>query len=614
MGNSLMDILVKLGLDSSAFDKGVKDAEAKAGSLQSGLSKIGGASLIAAGAGAAALTGFLASSIGPASDLSETVSKVGVVFGDAAESVLAFGDNAASALGMSRNEALSAAGTYGNLFRAMGMTENTSADMSTSLVTLAGDLASFNNMNPTEVLDKLRAGLSGETEPLKSLGVNLTAATIEAKALEMGLWSGTGAIDAASKAQASYALIMEQTTLAQGDFARTSDGLANQQRVLSASFKDIKAKVGGALLPLINKLAKAFIDLFANPTFQAGLQAFIKGVAAFADKVAAAFPGVLSFFKGVFGWLAENKGVIVGALAAIAVAVGVFLYTTATGAIAAAGGMAVLWASLWPVLLVMAAVAAVAYLVYTAWTENWGGIQEKLAAVWAVIQPVFEAIKQWLAVNIPKAINAVVGFWSGTLLPALQTAWAWIQANLIPLFTKIGQLIGAVLTVAVRALAGIWQNVLLPAITKVWEFIGPKLMPLLENLGKTVMNIAGFIGDKLAAAFDAVSNAIGAIIGWIDKMITKLKNIKLPDWMTPGSPTPWEIGLVGISDAMRHLSTAELPRLESSLELRTPPGAMGGNADTSTRGGGNTYNIFAKEQPGQIMNGLKISELMGGAA
>lgn len=201
------------------------------------------------------------SSIGYASDLSETVSKVGVVFGDQAAAVLAFGENAAQALGMTKNEALAAAGTYGNLFRSMGMASETSANMSMNLVQLAADLASFNNIDPTVALDKLRAGLVGETEPLKALGVNLNQAAIEARAFQLGLWDGKGALDAAAKAQAAYSLIMEQTSLAQGDFARTSGGLANQMRILKATWGDLKATVGMALEPIATKVVGIFISI-----------------------------------------------------------------------------------------------------------------------------------------------------------------------------------------------------------------------------------------------------------------------------------------------------------------------------------------------------------------
>lgn len=192
-------------------------------------------------------------SVSLASDLSETVSKVNVVFDEQADAILRWGETASTALGMSKNTALSAAATFGNLFKAMEIGSLDATHMSASLVELAADLASFNNMDPTEVLDKLRAGVVGEVEPLRSLGVNLNQALIEQKALELGLWDGVDALDAATKAQAAYAIIMEQTSLAQGDFERTSGGLANQQRIMAAQWEDLKTKLGMVFLPVVTE-------------------------------------------------------------------------------------------------------------------------------------------------------------------------------------------------------------------------------------------------------------------------------------------------------------------------------------------------------------------------
>jgi phage-related protein len=216
--------------------------------------------------------GLVAFTVGPASDLNETISKTEVVFGSAADKVLEFGETSAEALGLSKNAALGAASTYGNLLRAMGLTENESADMSTSLVQLAADLASFNNLETADVLDKLRAGLTGEAEPLKQLGVNMNQARIQAKALELGLVGVDGELTAAAKAQAAYAIILEDTTLAQGDFARTSDGLANQQRELQARFENIRAEIGTALLPVVTTLVTQLNDFLASDVARAGLE------------------------------------------------------------------------------------------------------------------------------------------------------------------------------------------------------------------------------------------------------------------------------------------------------------------------------------------------------
>ena len=259
-----VDIIIKAVDKASGEINKVTGAGNK---LAAGFKSLTGFSLAAGGAigiASAALKkmyDYSKVAIAAASDLAESESKVGVVFGDQADAMLAWGQTAAEAMGMSSNEALAAAGTYGNLFRAMGITEKASADMSQALVELAADLASFNNMDPTEVLGKLRAGLSGETEPLKTLGVNLNQAIIQQKALELGLWDGVGALDAAQKAQASYALILEQTSLAQGDFERTSEGLANQQRILKAANDDLAAAIGEYLLPTQTKIVESQTQL-----------------------------------------------------------------------------------------------------------------------------------------------------------------------------------------------------------------------------------------------------------------------------------------------------------------------------------------------------------------
>ena len=197
---------------------------------------------------------FFKDAIDAASTAEEATSKVGVVFGESSQAVLQFADNATEAFGQSSNQALEATGTFGNLFRAIGLGEDQSAEFATTLTGLASDLASFNDVDVDEALGALRSGLVGETEPLKRFGVNLNQATIEAKALEDGLISQGQELDAATKAQATYSLILEQTALAQGDFARTSDGLANSQRQLSAEFENAKTEIGQGLLPIASEL------------------------------------------------------------------------------------------------------------------------------------------------------------------------------------------------------------------------------------------------------------------------------------------------------------------------------------------------------------------------
>jgi hypothetical protein len=213
--------------------------------------------IIAAAAISAATisAGVFALAIKKASDLSETVNKVGVVFKNQTPLVLAFGKDAASSMGLTEQAALEAAATFGNLFTAMKLPVAKSAEMSDKLVQLASDLASFNNIDPAVALEKLQSGITGQFRPLKELGVNIDQASIKQEAFRLGLIKTTKtALTPAIKAQAAYSLIFQQTKTAQGDFARTSGGLANQVRILKANFDDLLASLGTAALPGVAKI------------------------------------------------------------------------------------------------------------------------------------------------------------------------------------------------------------------------------------------------------------------------------------------------------------------------------------------------------------------------
>jgi hypothetical protein len=198
------------------------------------------------------------------SDLNETMAKSAVVFGDNSDAVSEWGDTTARSMGITKNAAIGAAAGFGDLFNKLGLGPAKAKDMSQSLVSLAADLASFNNLDPTDVLDKLRAGLSGEAEPLRRVGVFLNEAKVKAKAMELGLAGAHGELSEGAKVAARYALIMEETKSAQGDFARTSDQMANQQRILNAELEDTSAKLGQKLVPGFIDAQKAALGLFST--------------------------------------------------------------------------------------------------------------------------------------------------------------------------------------------------------------------------------------------------------------------------------------------------------------------------------------------------------------
>lgn len=245
------DAAVAIRGDLSKFTQDLKKADGPVKSLGdrikgafSPANVIGAAGGLFAGA---QVVGFLNNTAQAASDLEESTNKARVVFGEAAGAVFDFGERSAEAFGMSRQAALEASGTFGNLLNSLGVGSGRAAEMSVRLVELAADLASFNNMDVRDVLDRLRSGLLGEQEAVERLGISLSEAGLKQRALNMGLVdSTTGVLPPAIRSQAAYAEILEQTALAQGDFARTSDGLANSQRRMAAKIANAEAEIGKA--------------------------------------------------------------------------------------------------------------------------------------------------------------------------------------------------------------------------------------------------------------------------------------------------------------------------------------------------------------------------------
>ena len=214
-------------------------------------------------AAAAAAAGAMAIKIGvdavkAASDLTETQSKVAVIFGESSVAVEKFASTAATKLGQSKKQALDAAATFAGFGKSAGLAGDDLVGFSTGLTTLAADLASFYNTSPEQAIGAIGAALRGESEPIRAYNVLLNDAALKQEAMSLGIYNGTGALTAQQKVLAAQAAIMKQTSDAQGDFERTSGGLANQQRILTAQFENIKSTIGTALLPVVLELVGAF--------------------------------------------------------------------------------------------------------------------------------------------------------------------------------------------------------------------------------------------------------------------------------------------------------------------------------------------------------------------
>lgn len=263
---------IKVNIVSEFNRKGVDKAIADFKKLDSNAAKAGFAVQKAFVPAVAAIGGLAAAAvpaISAASDLSEGMSKVGVIFGEGADSITAFAETAAEQLGQSKQAVLDAAGTFGTFGKAAGLSGEELAGFSNDFTTLATDLASFNNTTPEEAVQAIGAALRGEAEPMRRFGVLLNDATLKAEALELGIYDGSGALTDQQKILAAQSAIFKQTGDAQGDYLRTSDGLANQTRKLEAQFADLQAELGMALLPVVEAilpLISSMADFVANNT------------------------------------------------------------------------------------------------------------------------------------------------------------------------------------------------------------------------------------------------------------------------------------------------------------------------------------------------------------
>jgi predicted nucleic acid-binding Zn-ribbon protein len=263
-------VAINIPILTSFSGKGVADAQREFKSLTTTTQKAGfilQRALLPAAAAIGTITQVIAPAIRAASDFEEATSKVNVIFGRASKSVKDFANTAARELGQSKQSVLDAAGAFGTFGKAAGLAGEDLSTFTTDFVTLSTDLASFNNTTPEEAVQAIGAALRGEAEPLRRFGVLLNDATLKAEAMNLGIYDGSGALTAQQKILAAQAAIYKQTGDAQGDFARTADGLANKQRTLSALFKDFQIQLGQKLLPAATDFANGLVkinDAFSN--------------------------------------------------------------------------------------------------------------------------------------------------------------------------------------------------------------------------------------------------------------------------------------------------------------------------------------------------------------
>jgi hypothetical protein len=404
-----------------------------------------------------------------ASSLQESLSKTEAVFGENASQVKAWARTTSAAFGVNQQAALEAAGTYGNLFKAFGLSDNQAQGMSTRLVELAADMASFNNVPIDDALLALRSGLSGETEPLKRFGVALNDQRLRLKAAELGLGTYTGQLPVAIKTQAAYALIMQDTALQQGDVARTSGGLANQQKFLQAQVADLRAEFGMAFMPIMLELV-TIVRERVIPAFQRFTD-FMRSLSPDTLKTA----GQIALFIGVLGPLLFIIGKVIIGIANFRKAMLLLNITLLTN----------------PIFLVVTAVVALISILAIAYKSN-----------------------ERFRIGVNKVANAIIGFVEGAVNYAIQYINLYIKAfNGV---IKVANIFGAnlnevneVSTVTIKRLSTVAKTTkeVNDEASNAADTVSGDYVPAFDDLGLAA-NSAAKATDKAAAATKALNKAM----------------------------------------------------------------------------------------------------------
>lgn len=507
------DVRVRIQADDQASKKiadvgkaaeGASGPIGKLGSALGDVAKIAGGFVVAQGL--LALPGAIGGAVGAASDMAESLSKVNVVFKDWSEDIVHWADGAAKSFGMSKGAALEAAGTLGNLFGTMGLGVEDAANMSQKMVELAADLGSFNNIASGDALEKLRAGLVGEAEPLRALGVNLNAAMVEAKAMELGLVDANGEVTEAGKVQARYALILEQTATAQGDFARTSDGHANRMKILKAQFADMRTEIGTALLPVVLKLGEAFVTAMPH------IQKFVSGGIALAT---AGFEKARPVFEAVGGFV---KSTMVPAFTDLRDVLRGLDFGAVTGSFGDLNeSLSGMKETLQPVFDLWGRLASdIKESLAPALKEVGAAFKEDLGPALETLQPVIETLAKALGVVLIGAITAVLVVLR-ELIPIVGTVLAGSIKSLAVLIEGLA----GVFEGAFTAIRGVW-DAFKGAFTGDWESSWEGVKQIFEGILTILESVARAGLDLVKVQFETAYEALNeltrgkldAVVGW----------------------------------------------------------------------------------------------------
>lgn len=468
--------------------------EGKFGKLGGKLSKFGAVAktgLLAAGVGAAAAGVYFFKT---GAQLEQMAQKADTVFGKSLPTVEKWADRTAHAMGLTTREATGLAANFGDLLIPMGFTRDQAAKMSTDVVGLSGALSQWSGgtKSAAEVTDILSAAMLGETDGLKSLGISISAADVEARLAAKGQKELTGAAKQQAEAQAIQALIMEKSTDAQAAFAKGGSPLLSAQAKIKATLGELRDEIAVRLLPVMSSVASWVVDK-ALPAFKRFGGELRDKLAPVVSRIKEGFSGLKEKLQPVGDWFAAHPEVIKG----IAIALGVA--AVAMGALAVAAGVVAVATS--PITLTVLAIAALGAAIAYAYKHS-------------------ETFR-----NVVQGLGA-----------KLQEFAGWVQAKVVPAVVSLAQKVGAKLKPIFEQLVTTFQTRVLPTLRKLlakfeeWRpTIQRVIMVVAKIIGKVIEFAATILGKVLPPVIrfagwllGKLVPAVATVIGWVVKIIGKV--------------------------------------------------------------------------------------------
>lgn len=409
---SIQEAREELARASAALDQ-LEDHTNKSADAFSRLAKAIGLVMIARKALDTIKTG-----IDYASDLAEVQNVVDVTFGSATEAINSWSKECLAAYGMNEVSAKRYAGTLGAMLKSSGLAGDAIVDMSKDMVGLAGDMASFYNLDLETAFEKIRSGISGETEPLKQLGINMSVANLEAYALSQGITTAYNEMSQAEQVMLRYNYLMSTTADAQGDFARTQDSYANQTRLLSESWLEFTGIMAEQLLPVLTT--------------------------------------IVSWLNNIVAFLTENADMVSAVLVGLATTVGILAVAWVVHAaaqwLAVAANQALIVSLLSNPILWIALIIGVLVAAMYRWIQSIGGVKN----AWEICK--LALIVGWNAVKLTFFTGV---YWVIDLVDKLKLCW---QKAGVAIANIMGDMKVSVLTIL--------QNMINGAIDIINKFIG----------------------------------------------------------------------------------------------------------------------------------------------